>query len=634
MSPRLRLILAASLALVAAACGKKTATAPDAAAPSGTGIASPPIAPIEVAQAEFDALISEITRTYFAELPETATYYGAPAELAGPDADRRLNARSPAAEESRRAAMEASLDALKEMSGSDLGPRERRIADIVIALLDGALAPGRIAEYGSVFNVYGFWYTPYAVLQNSGPLVDTPNMLDGQIEAIETAADAEAFLARLAAFGPMLDEVVEKMRADAALGVAPPDFILAKARAVIGNFTASPPAGHGLALRFAARLKEKTIAEADALAARAVAALGETVYPAELRLAAYLDELAATAVHDAGIWRLPSGPELYQAMIRHMTDTTLSADEIHEIGLAEVARIHAEMDVILKGEGLADGSVGARMARLADDPRFFYPNTEDGKAKILADIDSQLARVNAEAPKWFGALPKYALAVRRAPAFSEDSAPSGYYDSPTVDGERPGTYWINLRDTAIWPKFAVPTLTYHEAAPGHHFQSAIALGQDQPLLLSALSSNAFGEGWALYSEALAKEMGLYAGDPFGDLGRLQDELHRAIRLVVDTGMHARKWSRERAIDYMATAEGIHPKEIESEIERYAAWPGQALGYKIGMLKIQELRRRAESELGAKFDIRAFHDEVLKAGGVPLSILEANIERWIAATKGA
>lgn len=637
MPPRIRALstglgVALLVALAAAGCGRKSAQTQGGAPEAGAVASSPAIEPIAVAPAEFDALIAEITRTYFAEVPETATYYGAPAELAGEGAGRRLNRRSPEAEESRRAAMEASLDALKEMSGSELGARERRIADVAITLLDGALAPARIADYGSVLNVYGFWYTPYAVLHNSGPLVDTPNLIDSQIETIKTGADAEDVLARLEAFGPMIDEVGAKMRADAEAGVVPPDFILAKAKGVIDAFTASPPAGHGIATRLAAKLKAENVEDADALVARAVKSIGEKIYPAEARLAADLDALKAGAVHDAGIWRLPEGRELYQAMIRHMTDTTLTADEIHEIGLAEVARITAEMDEILKAEGMAEGTVGERMAKLAADPRFFYPNTEEGKAKILADIAAQIERVNAEAPKWFGALPTYELAVRRVPAFSEETAPGGYYDSPSLDGSRPGSYWINLRDTAIWPKFAVPTLTYHEAVPGHHFQNAIALGRNEPLLLTALSSNAFGEGWALYSEALAKEMGLYEGDPFGDLGRLQDELHRAIRLVVDTGMHAKKWSRERAIDYMATTEGIHPKETESEIERYAAWPGQALGYKIGMLKIGELRRRAESELGAAFDIRAFHDKVLEAGGVPLPVLEANVERWIAERK--
>lgn len=636
MADKIRLLAAVSLMALAAACGRKTVeekiATPVAAVEATAGeIAAVAAVAQEEAGEAFDALVADVTRAYFAEIPETATYYGAPADLAGADANSRLNARSPAAETARRSAMEAQLAALK-ISRAGLDEPRTLIADTLIAQLDGAIGPSRVADYGSVFNVYGFWFTPYAVLHNSGPLVDVPNLMEAQ-QAVASAADAEAYLARLAAFGPMIDEILAKAKADAALGVAPPDFILTKIQNVIDNFSKMPAAENVLVASFAKKLKDASVPDAEALVARATALVDGGVYPAERRLFGYLDEQKKTAAHDAGVWRLPNGPALYQAMIRHMTDTTLTADEIHQIGLDEVARIVAEMDTLLKAEGLAAGPVGARMAMLAEDPRFFYPNTEEGKAKILADIAAQVKKVNELAPQWFGTLPKYDLQVRAVPAFSQESAPGGYYDSPALDGSRPGTYWINLRDTAIWPKFAVPTLTYHESIPGHHFQNAIALGEDAPLILAAMSSNAFGEGWALYAEALAKEMGLYDSDPFGDLGRLQDELHRAVRLVVDTGMHARKWSREQAIDYMASTEGVHPSEAVSEIERYAVWPGQALGYKIGMLRIQAIRREAEAALGDKFDIRAFHDEVLKYGAVPLPIFEANIRRWISGTKG-
>ncbi|MEQ1931893.1 MAG: DUF885 domain-containing protein [Parvularculaceae bacterium] len=627
MKDSLRFLAAASSLALIAACGKKERAA-EAPAPAAQTVATETPAPTIDAAAEFDKAIAEVTRGYFAEIPETATYYGAPSDLAGADANSRLNDRSPAAEKARRAKMEAALARLKEARATAPDDVRRLNADVLIAQLEGAIGPTRVAEYGSIFNVYGFWYTPYAVIQNSGPLVDVANLMEAQ-QAVKSASEADAYLARLAAFGPMIDGVVEKVKADASLGVVPPDFILAKTRNVIENFTRVPAAENVLVASFAKKLKEANVPGADALVARAAAIVTEQGYPAEHRLFDLLAEQGETATHDAGVWRLPNGDALYNAMIRHLTDTTLTADEIHEIGLAEVTRIHVEMDAILKAQGLAAGTVGERMAALAKDPRFFYPNTEEGKAQILADIAKQVKKVNEESPKWFGTLPKYDLQVRAVPAFSQDSAPGGYYDSPALDGSRPGTYWINLRDTAIWPKFAVPTLTYHESIPGHHFQNAIALGEDAPLLMAVMSSNAFGEGWALYAEALAREMGLYDGDPFGDLGRLQDELHRAVRLVVDTGMHARKWSREQAIDYVAATEGVHPKEAESEVERYVVWPGQALGYKIGMLRIEAMRREAEEALGAKFDIRAFHDEVLKYGAVPLPVFEANIGRWIA-----
>jgi uncharacterized protein (DUF885 family) len=268
------------------------------------------------------------------------------------------------------------------------------------------------------------------------------------------------------------------------------------------------------------------------------------------------------------------------------------------------------------------------MQALGAEPRFAYPNDDAGKAAIMASIQSQLAGVRAVLPQWFGTLPRHEVEVRRVPVFSQDSAPGGYYDPPAPDGSRPGIYSINLRDTSMWPKYAVATLTYHEALPGHHMQMAIAIDQKIPLIANALYSNPSGEGWALYSEALANEMGLYDDDPFGDLGRLQAEMHRAVRLVVDTGMHAMKWSREQAVDYMMLNEGAERAGVEAEIERYAAWPGQALGYKLGMLAIQDLRKEAEAELGDRFDIRAFHDRLLRVSSFALPVIDADLRAWI------
>jgi uncharacterized protein (DUF885 family) len=616
------------LTVALAACGKPGADK-SAAEPSPAAVAAAAGAAEEEAGAAFDALVTGVTRDYFALFPEQATYYGAPGELAGEAADTRLNDRSPAGEEARRAMLERSLERLRAVEPSALDARRAQLRDILIAQFDGVAAPARVAPYGGVGSVYGNWYTPYAVIQNSGAIVDIANLMQAQ-QRVASLADAEAFLARLAAFGPTIDGVREKLIHDEGLGVIAPDFVLAKSHAVLAAFTASAPDAHPLITDFKGKLIAAGVPSTDDLSARAAAILGETVYPAQRALMNELLRLKKSASHDAGVWRLPSGPALYQAMIRQMTDTDLTAEEIHQIGLDDVARITAEMDALLKQEGYGEGTVGARMTKLAAEARFFYPNTDEGKTQILDDIRAQMARISALAPQWFGVLPKYAVEVRAVPAFSQDSAPGGYYDSPAIDGSRPGIYWINLRDTAIWPKFAVPTLTYHESIPGHHFQNAIALGQDAPLILNVLSSNAYGEGWGLYAEALAKEMGVYEGDPFGDLGRLQDELHRAVRLVVDTGMHAKKWSREQAIAYVVDIEGVHPSEAESEIERYVVWPGQALGYKMGMLKIQDLRAKASAALGEKFDIRGFHDVVLVNGAAPLPVLERNVEDWIEA----
>jgi len=611
--------LAALSVLALWSCGKKPADKP-----------APAIVEAPAVAAAFDEAVNALTLAYFDEMPEMATYVGAPAELA-PGAAARLSDRTPGGDAARRARLQAEHERLAAVAPEGLDRTRALQRETLLTLLGAALAPAQLVPYGSFLGEYGVWFTPYALWQNGGVAVSIPNILEAQHQ-VTSAAAAEAYLARLSAYARMIDGAVAKLEADAEKGVIPPDFVIDKTRAVFSAFSSVPAGDNVLAASFAKKLETAKVDGAADFSARASAIVESEIYPAGRRATAALETLRAQATHEAGVWRLPQGEALYAALIRQMTDTDLTADEIHQIGLREVDRILGEMDTILKGQGYRDGTVGERMRKLAGEPRFFYPNTEEGKAQILKDIAGQLAAVDALAPKWFGTLPKYAVEVRAVPAFSEASAPGGYYDSPALDGSRPGIYWINLRDTAIWPKYAVPTLTYHEAVPGHHFQNAISLGQDQPLILSVLYSNAFGEGWALYAEALAAEMGLYDSDPFGNLGRLQDELHRAIRLVVDTGMHAKRWSREQAIDYMATTEGAHPLEVESEIERFAVWPGQALGYKMGMLKIQALRKEAETALGPKFDIRAFHDLVLKDGAVPLPILERTVRAWIAAEK--
>ena len=334
------------------------------------------------------------------------------------------------------------------------------------------------------------------------------------------------------------------------------------------------------------------------------------------------------ANHTAGIHKLPNGKALYTAMIEHMTDTTYTAEEIHQIGLDEVARITGEMDTILKSQGYKDGSVGDRMKQLLSEERFIYPNTDDGKKQLIADLNDQMAEIDKELPKWFGLMPKQKVEIKRVPVYNEGSAPGGFYDAPAADGSRPGTFWINLKNTAQTPSYGLTTLVYHEANPGHHFQVALGLEKNSPVITNMLYSNAFAEGWALYAEELAVEMGLYDNRPFKNLGRLQAELHRAVRLVIDTGMHAKGWTREQSIDYMVNTEGTHLGEATGEVERYAVWPGQALGYKMGMIKIQDMRKKAEKALGDKFNLRAFHDTILKDGSLPLQILEGQVDMFI------
>jgi len=592
--------------------------------------AAPPIDPAtgqKQASAAFDAAVEQLTLSYFAHVPEAATYNGTPKNLA-PGANAKLNDRSVAGVQARVAAVEAGLAQLKATNSDGLDDEQRRVRATLIALYDAAIGPSRVVDYGSSLDTYGVWFLPYVITQNSGPTVDIPNLMEAQ-QAVTNADEAKVYLARLAEIPAALDGALDKLRHDVALGAIPPDFIIGKSRDVVEAFVAGPADQNVFYSSFVAKLAKADVADAQALAAQALTLVEAEVLPAYSRVSAYLTQIEPLAPHDAGVWRLPNGEALYAAMIRHMTDTDMDADSIHQIGLAEVDRISAEMDVLLQAQGYVDGSVGERMIAMGSEERFVFPNTEEGKAALLASIELQMANAQALLPTYFGSLPKHPLELRRVPEFSQDSAPGGYYDPPTADGSRPGIYWVNLRDTAMLPKFSSPTLTYHEAIPGHHMQMAIAIDQTAPFIAKSFFSNATGEGWALYAEALAAEMGLYAQDPIGDVGRLRDELHRAVRLVVDTGMHAKKWSREQAIDYMVATEGLTQIEAVSEIERYVVWPGQALGYKIGMLKIQELRRDAEAALGDEFDIRQFHDRLLAISASALPVIEQQMRAWIA-----
>lgn len=618
-------IVTATLVFLAAGCSKAPPEHPAAEKPSSVSASQMPAS--ETAASGFEDVVASVTRRYFAINPEMATYYAVPEEIAGPGRDSELGGLSPAAEVQRRKVAAEIVDHLEAVDTTTLDTREAIIHSMLLTQFRNASAPGRIVDYGAVFADYGNWFLPYPVTQLSGPQISIPGLLEKQ-QRVASAADADAYLARLSGYARAIDEVIEKIAADRKLGVVPPDFIIDKAIAVIKARSVAAPTEHSLVTSFRTRLEDAGVDDRDERVAEAARLVAESVYPANLRLVAALTDLRSDAGSEAGVWQLPDGAAFYRAMITHMTDTKLDPQEIHDIGLAEVARILAAMDAILRAEGYTEGSVGERMTALGEEERFVYPNTEDGKTQLIADLNAQMAEIEPMLPDWFGLLPKAKVVVKRVPVYAEKSATGGFYDAPALDGSRPGTYWINLRDTAIWPSFSLKTLTYHEASPGHHLQTVIGMEQESPILQSVLYSNAFGEGWGLYAEALAKEMGLYDDDPYGDLGRLQDELHRAIRLVVDTGMHALKWSREEAIRYMVETEGAHPSEAEAEIDRYIVWPGQALGYKIGMLRIQALRAEAEAAMGERFDIREFHDEVLRNDAVPLDVLEAKIERWI------
>jgi uncharacterized protein (DUF885 family) len=591
-------------------------------------------APAPESEAAFDALLTEITTEWFQASPESATYWGVSEEVAGGRYDDRLDARGVAARAQMAglvAGMRARLAAFDEGS---LDEERRLTREVLIAQLDASLAAAEAAGgYGEAFP--GSYTVTYPVTQLSGVHTDLPTMMQSQ-HPMADAEDAADYVTRLNAFGPAFDGVIETLKHDAGLGAVPPDFVIAGAIEVVEAFVTPSPDQNPLYTTFSDRLDEivPAVDDADALRARARDAMADVVYPAYERLRAALESLLPQATHDAGVWKQPNGAASYQALIRLHADSELTPDEIHAIGLREVARIQAEMDALLDAQSMTEGSVAERMTALAQDPRVLYPNTDEGRADLVADLNVRIERVMALAPQWFATVPTQAMEVRRIPEFREASSAAAYGQTPSADGTRPGVFWINLRDTASLPSHTLPTLTFHEAAPGHLFQAGVALGRPEtPILRTILAgTNAYAEGWALYSERLAVEMGLYEDDPLGDLGRLQDELHRAIRLVVDTGMHAKRWSREQALAYMLANEGYDLSEAEIEIERYAAWPAQALGYKMGMLKMLELRARAEAELGDGFDLRAFHDALLLDGGLPLPVLEERVDAWIDAQR--
>lgn len=581
----------------------------------------------ESADSAFDRALDDMTRAFFYHNPEQATIYGV-SELVVPRTAHRLKNRSPLGETGRREELGAALERMLALDVSQLTGDRPRTHAVVTTLMGGALAPAAVAEFGTTIDGFGFYFLPYTINQISGPTVDIPNFLNSK-QPVGNREEAEAYLVRLGAVQEALDGALESFRiAVSQRGAIPPDFVVDKSLAVVESFVAAPPEKNAIYVSFLERLDAAGIEDAAAYAEQALAIISDEVIPAYRRIGDYLAEIRRSAPHDAGIWRVPGGEALYAAMVRHMTDTDWSPDEVHRIGLDEVERITREMDAILESEGYTEGSVGERIQRLNVEARFVYPNTAEGKAALIADATAQIDGIREVLPQWFATVPKYPVVVKPVPEYSQDSAPTGYYNPPAKDGSRPGVYWINVRDTAVHPRFALPTLTYHEAIPGHHLHFATAIDQDVPPLVTAIWSNAAGEGWALYSEQLAAEMGMYDDDPFGDLGRLQAELHRAVRLVVDTGMHAKKWSREQAIEYMIDVEGVEEGTAVSEVERYAVWPGQALGYKLGMLKILELRGEAQQALGDRFDIRAFNDTVLHVASTPLPYIEATVRDWI------
>jgi len=471
---------------------------------------------------------------------------------------------------------------------------------------------------------------PYVLNQFQGSAFhDLPDFLDSQ-HRIDDKADAEAYLARLEAFPTAMDQDAEQVRHDQGLGVVAPDFVLDNVLVQLSALRATPSDKSVLVDSIVRRTKAKNIdGDWDVQATKIYV---DKVVPALDRQIALAKSLRAVASHDAGVWRLPDGEAYYRASVNFWTTTDLSGDEIHRTGLELVAQLSAKADELMKAQGFTQGTVGQRYRAMYDDPRYRYPNTDDGKAKLIADLNVKVEAVQARLPQWFGVLPKAKVVIKRIPPYTEAGAPGGYYEPPSLDGSRPGSYYINLRDTAEVPSWTLPTLTYHESIPGHHLQGSIAQESPLPLIRKLSFFSAYLEGWALYAEQLAGEMGMYDDDPLGRIGYIHDAIFRGVRLVVDSGLHAKRWSREQAIAYYVGAIGDKDASAATEVERYCVAPGQACGYMLGKLTWLRERQRAKTALGERFDIHKFHDAGLTCGAVPLEVLPKVIDRYIAEAK--
>ena len=479
---------------------------------------------------------------------------------------------------------------------------------------------------------YGDYVRPYVVSQLTGSYQEVPTFLDRQ-HKVESREDAEAYLARLRAFAVVLDQETARVQHDAELKVVPPDFLIERTLAQMGELRSAAPAESILTTSLAARAtKLKLSGDYGAQASRLVA---DEVYPALDRQMKVIGDLKGRAVHEAGIRHLPQGEELYRVGLRFATTTDMTPAEVHELGLTQAKQIQAQMDALLRKLGKTHGTVTERVQALMKDPNYLYPDTDAGRAQVLEYCNGLLAALQPHLPKYFNILPKVPVEIRRVPEYTQAGAPEGYYNTPALDGSRPGAFYINLRDTNELPRWTLPTLVYHESAPGHHFQLALVLEMPAlPLIRKAgggFSANT--EGWALYAEQLVDEMGLYDADPVGRLGMLQSAIFRAARCVVDTGIHTQGWSRERAIDYMVQTTGDKRSSMTSEVERYCTWPGQACSYKVGQTQWLKLRAQAQRRLGARFDIRAFHDAGLTAAPMPMSVLGGVIDNWVRSQGG-
>lgn len=585
------------------------ATGAVAAIPAVLQAQPSPVAPL------FDQLVQE----GFEQRPEGATQLGL-------DTGRNAALRARLTDESdagRGAAKALTQDQLRRLETVDraaLSPADRRTLDVV-------LYTRRSAAEVQAFDFGGSNYgpSPYVISQLTGAYQSVPDFMDTK-HPVETAADAEAYLQRLHAFAGQLDAQTGRLRHDVAAGVVPPDFLLDKTIAQLAKI-AVPAREAKLVQSLDRRARAKGLA---GYGDKAAAIYTAQVLPALARQLAAVRDVRTRATHDAGVWKVPRGDAFYQVALSNTTTTRLTPEQVHRFGLDQAAAISARMDAAMRCAGMTTGTIGARLAAINTLPGQVYANTDAGKAQAIAYCNERLTAIRARLPQAFHRVPTYSFEVRRVPPETEAGAASAFSQSPSLDGKRPGLVYFNLQDSAEWPKFMLPTVVYHEGLPGHQFEGGLALSnKNLPLIRKLTGFSGYGEGWALYAEQLADELGMYANDPLGQIGYLKEQLFRAHRCIVDTGLHHYRWSKERAVALFVDQQGETPGFATREVDRYCAQPGQACSYKLGHSTFVAIRDKAKAKLGARFDLKAYHDVVLGAGRVPLDMLQQIGDDWIA-----
>ena len=538
----------------------------------------------------------------------------------------RLTDRSAAADFARRTAAGQRLAELKRIDQAALSPAVATHVETVAAAHEIGLDGWRRMPVGDMAFLSNNNYrsTPYVVTQGNGAFVDTPDLLENK-HGVANRADAEAYLARMEDYASQLGNETERLRADAAADVLLPavfnDITVAQLRAG----AAQPPREQGMIRSFAEKTAKASLP--GDWEARAASIVERRIAPALAEQADTLASFRDRAAQDGGMWHLPDAANRYAWLAEASTTTKRTPDEIHEAGIEQCRAYAAELDPLLRAQGLTQGTAGERLAALGKRPDLLFADSDAGRAELLAYLNTIVSKLRPRLGQAFRKLVRGNLVIKRVPPAIQNGAPNGYAGPGALDGSTPGIYFINLRDMGNWPRFGLPTLTFHEGIPGHIWQGEYTF--DLPLVRTLLGFNAYSEGWGLYAEQIGAELGYYEDDPLGRIGYLQSMNFRAARLVVDTGLHHKRWSIDQATRWMMAATGYTESHARSEINRYCIWPGQALGYKTGHNEINRLREAAKAKLGTRFDVRGFNDAVVQAGGMPLEVLGKVVDRWAA-----